>query len=143
MSDDICPICNETVSFFSRTAVDGVICHVRCSQDLREQLRSDHSKKDNMQESQANAVNHARQIPRSSSPAIETLSIISVALLVIGLMAAMVFLIIGLTSSVSVFNAVSLAVLILFSSIIQWAVTRVFVGIAQDIRAIRKSTEQG
>lgn len=141
MSDDICPICKETVSFLSRTAVDGVICHTSCSLDYRAQLSGKSIAIADEPPSAKDVEMLSPKIPRSSSAAIETLSTISVVVLVVGLVGALLFLIIGIASSASKFGAVSLAVIVCIFTLIQWSVIRVFVGIAQDVRAIRKSTE--
>jgi hypothetical protein len=78
-------------------------------------------------------------VAKSSSTAIEVVATVNTFSAVAGGILAVILLILGITSEN--FGAVGAGILVALITLISWALTRMFIGIAQDIKAIRAKVE--
>ena len=79
------------------------------------------------------------QVAKSSSTAIEVVATVNTFSAVAGGILAVILLILGITSEN--FGAVGAGILVALITLISWALNRMFIGIAQDIKAIRAKVE--
>ena len=79
------------------------------------------------------------QVAKSSSTAIEVVATVNTFSAVVGGILAVIVLILGITSEN--FGVAGVGILIAVVTLISWALNRMFIGIAQDIKAIRAKVE--
>ena len=78
-------------------------------------------------------------VAKSSSTAIEVVATVNTFSAVIGGILAVIVLVLGINSEN--FGVVGVGILVALITLISWALTRMFIGIAQDIKAIRAKVE--
>ena len=79
------------------------------------------------------------QVAKSSSTAIEVVATVNTFIAIIGGILAVIVLILGITQEN--YGAAGLGILLALITLISWALNRMFIGIAQDIKAIRAKVE--
>lgn len=79
------------------------------------------------------------QVAKSSSTAIEVVATVNTFSAVIGGILAVIVLILGINSEN--FGVAGVGILVALITLISWALNRMFIGIAQDIKAIRARVE--